>query len=60
MFRKIFENIEEINWLPEITLVFFLLFFIAIVWFALTLDKGVVNHMKNLPLEDSDKYHELK
>ncbi len=54
MFRQIFEHIEGIIYLPIFSLLFFFIFFLGVLFFALRLDKRFVTYMGNLPLE-SDK-----
>ena len=54
MFKDIFQQINGINDFPIIVMLFCFAFFIGVIFFALRMNKEYVNHMKNLPLEDTD------
>ncbi len=54
MFRQIFQNIQGIELLPTLTLLFFFTFFIVIVIMALKLDKKFIDYMGILPLENDN------
>lgn len=53
MFREIFHNVKNIEYLPIITMILFFIIFLYIVIRVLDLDKKFVNYMGNMPLEDS-------
>jgi hypothetical protein len=56
MIHDVISSIENVGLFPIITLVLFLVVFVAAglwAWFA---NGDYLNHMKQLPLEDSDLY----
>ena len=52
--KYLLESIEGLNWLAIVPLVFFFIFFIAIVYVTLIRKKSFNDYMSNLPLDDSD------
>ncbi len=52
MKSQILSHIAEIELFPIIGLIIFFTFFVAVVIWAIRLDNGVVDHMKELPLEE--------
>lgn len=54
MFKLILENVEGIIYLPIFSLIFFFVFFIGVLIFAFRLNKGLENHLANLPLENNN------
>jgi len=52
MFKNILSNNTELNWLPEIILVLFMLIFIGAGLYAYYVRKEFVTHMSNLPFDD--------
>ncbi len=52
MFQHYFEGIKNIEIGPVISLILFILFFLAVIVWIFRLDKGFINRMKNLPLEE--------
>ena len=55
MFRDILKNLEYINTLPILALIFFLLFFIGVLIYVFKLDKRFVKYMSEVPLQ-KDNY----
>lgn len=60
MFRQIFQNIQGIELLPTLTLLFFFTFFVAVFIMAYRLDKKFINYMGLLPLDSDDTLNENK
>ena len=54
MFKNYFNDIQYIEVGPVIGLVIFFVFFVALVYFVVKADKGFINKMKNMPLEDTE------
>jgi len=54
--RQYAETIQGINIYPIISLLIFLLFFIAVLWYVKKMDKKKVDEIKNLPLMDDNSY----
>lgn len=54
MFKELLKNVNELNWIADISLVFFFLFFIMILVWVLLLDKKYTNRMSNLPLDNDN------
>ena len=54
MFKNYFQDIEYIEIGPVIGLAIFFIFFVALVYLVVKTDKGFINKMKNLPLEDTE------
>lgn len=52
MYKNVLQNIDNIAIWPVISFVIFFLFFICLVWWALTTDNKFINTMKSLPLDD--------
>ncbi len=52
MYKNILQNIENIQVWPVISFVIFFLFFVLLLWWALTVDKKYVDEMGQLPLND--------
>ncbi len=54
MIHDIFTSIEGVGLYPIITLILFLVVFVAVGLWALFANREYLDHMKQLPLEDSD------
>ncbi len=54
MFRQILQNVEGIIYLPIFSLLFFFIFFVGVLIFALRMNKGLVHYLANLPLENDN------
>ena len=48
------EKIQGVEIYPIISLVIFFSFFAIMTYLVFNLDKGYINNMKNMPLEDDD------
>lgn len=57
MYKDVLKGIADIDVLPAIMLIVFLLFFTVWIWQVIVLDKRMVDKMGNLPLDNS-KTHE--
>lgn len=51
MYKNVLQNIEHIAIWPVISFVIFFLFFIGLLWWALTANKKFINEMSEMPLD---------
>ncbi|KAA3634363.1 MAG: cbb3-type cytochrome c oxidase subunit 3 [Bacteroidetes bacterium] len=54
MFKYILERAGDIEWMAIVPLVLFVVFFIVIVWKAMSHKKEFVDRMANMPLQDDN------
>jgi cell division septal protein FtsQ len=54
MYKEILKNISGVEIYPEISLIIFFVFFLAIVGWSLTLSKKYISRMENIPLEEDN------
>ena len=54
MFKHYFEQVENIADGPVISLIIFFVFFVALIYWVMKVDKRYVDKMKNLPLEKEE------
>jgi cytochrome c oxidase cbb3-type subunit 4 len=54
MYKEVLRSIEDIEIMPLISLMVFMLFFIGMFIWVVTVDKKYVEHMKWLPLNDDE------
>jgi cytochrome c oxidase cbb3-type subunit 4 len=54
MYKEVLRSIEDIEIMPLISLMVFMLFFIGMFIWVITVDKKYVEHMKSLPLNDDE------
>ena len=54
MFKYILERAGDIEWMAIVPLVLFVVFFVVIVWRALSQKKEFVDRMANMPLQDDN------
>jgi hypothetical protein len=52
MFKYYFERIQDIEVFPVISMLIFVLFFIALLIWVVKADKQYINSMEHLPLEE--------
>lgn len=52
MFKHYFEQIHHVEIWPIISLTIFFIFFLCLVFWVIRADKGYINRMKQLPMED--------
>jgi hypothetical protein len=57
MFKHYFEQIEGVATLPLISLVIFFAFFVGLALWVIRANKGYLNTMEALPLEDGSRPH---
>ena len=56
MFKYYFDQIENVERGPVISLIIFFTFFIALLFWLWKMDKKHINKMKNMPLENNDEF----
>ena len=56
MYKEILRSIDHIAIWPVVSFIIFFLFFIMLLWWALTVDKNFIKTMKHLPLDDSHDF----
>ena len=54
MFKYILERAGDIEWMAIVPLVLFVVYFVVIVWRALSQKKEFVDRMANMPLQDDN------
>jgi cytochrome c oxidase cbb3-type subunit 4 len=54
MFKHYFEQLDNFQIYPLISLSIFFAFFIGLIWWVLRADKSYISRMKNLPVENSE------
>jgi len=52
MYKDVLRSIENIDTMPLISLIVFMLFFIGMFIWVIKVDKGYIERMKSLPLND--------
>jgi hypothetical protein len=58
MYKNVLQNIDNIAIWPVVSFIIFFLFFLCLLWWVFTTDKGLIEKMKNMPLEKES--HERK
>ena len=58
MYKNILQSIDHVAIWPVISFVIFFLFFIILLWYVFTVDKGFITHMKDLPIHDGSESNE--
>ena len=53
MYNNILQSIDNIAIWPVVSFVIFFLFFICLLWWVFTADKGFIDKMKQLPMDDA-------
>ena len=56
MFKYYFEQIHNVEIWPIISLAIFMIFFFCLLLWVFTADKGYINKMKHLPVEEGDAH----
>jgi cbb3-type cytochrome oxidase subunit 3 len=51
MYKNVLQSIDNIAIWPVISFIIFFLFFLGLLWWVFTADKGFVEKMRNMPLE---------
>ena len=52
MYKDVLRSIENIDTMPLISLIVFMLFFLGMFIWVIKVDKGYIEEMKSLPLND--------
>ena len=52
MFKHYFEQLDNFQIYPIISLTIFFTFFVGLIWWVVKADKNYISTMKNLPVED--------
>lgn len=52
MYKNVLQSIDNVAMWPVVSFVIFFIFFIVLVWWALSVDSGFIRKMKSLPNED--------
>lgn len=53
MYKNVLQTIDNVAIWPVISFVIFFLFFLVLLWWVFTVNKKFVDHMSNMPLEDT-------
>ncbi len=53
MYNNVLQGIDNIAIWPVISFVIFFLFFLCLLWWTFTADKGFITRMKQLPMDDA-------
>jgi cytochrome c oxidase cbb3-type subunit 4 len=54
MYKEVLRSIENVEIFPIISLIIFVLFFIGIAVWAISVPKEYIDHMKSLPMEEDE------
>ncbi|SIN85249.1 cbb3-type cytochrome c oxidase subunit 3 [Algoriphagus halophilus] len=54
MYKEVLRSIENIEIYPIISLLIFVLFFVAMLLWVIKVPKSYIDHMRSLPMEDDD------
>lgn len=58
MYKNVLQHIDNIGMWPVISFAIFFIFFLCLLWWVFTADRGFIQKMKNLPMEDgAEKNH---
>ena len=52
MYKEVLRNIDNVAIWPVISFVIFFLFFVMLLWWALTADRKFINYMRNMPMNE--------
>lgn len=55
MYKEILQSIEGVSVYPIISLIVFVLFFAAIIFWMIKVDKNYIKKMENLPFENTEE-----
>jgi len=58
MFKHYFEQIDQVEIWPIISLIIFFIFFICLILWVMTADKKYIQEMRQLPMDDAQINHE--
>jgi cytochrome c oxidase cbb3-type subunit 4 len=54
MYKNVLQSIDNIALWPVISFIIFFLFFVCLMWWVFTIDKRIINNLKNLPMEQKE------
>lgn len=54
MYKNVLQSIENIQVWPVISFIIFFIFFLCLLWWVYTADRGYIDTMKSLPIEDNE------
>lgn len=54
MYKLALQGIQNVHIWPIISLSIFFIFFLLLLWWVFSADKGYINEMKNLPVEHEE------
>ncbi len=60
MYKDVLQGIDNIAIWPVISFIIFFSFFIGLLWYVFKVDKGFIDRMKQLPMDDNSPVHENK
>ncbi|MBS1507181.1 MAG: cbb3-type cytochrome c oxidase subunit 3 [Bacteroidetes bacterium] len=52
MYKEILQSIDNVQIWPVISFVIFFLFFLILLWYTVTVDRGFIHEMSEKPLDD--------
>lgn len=55
MYKNILQSIDNIAIWPMISFSIFFIFFLVLLWYVFTVDKGFIRKMKNMPLDNPEE-----
>lgn len=58
MYKEILQSIDNIQVWPVISFVIFFVFFLALIWWAVMVDRNYISTMKKMPLNDDTLHSE--
>jgi len=53
MYKNVLQSIDNVAIWPVISFIIFFLFFICLLWWVVTADKGLIKKISELPLEST-------
>ena len=53
MYKEVLQSIDHVAIWPIISFTIFFIFFLVLIWWAMTADKSYIRKMKQLPLDDA-------
>jgi len=59
MYKNVLQSIENVQVWPVISFVIFFLFFLCLLWWVFTADRGYIEKMSSLPVDDNTSNENL-
>lgn len=53
MYKNVLQGIDNIAIWPVISFIIFFSFFLGLLWYVFKVDKGFIDHMKQMPMDDT-------